>query len=156
MDTTVKTLVTFKSPAFNTSEPKEYFINPCCFGDDVAKWLTEQLRIKGYEIPEEPAQEDFGWYFNFRVSEIEHCFVIGHRPGVGNEEGLWIGWLERSRSFVAALFGARKRDIQPVAVHAIHEILSGSPQIRDVQWHFERDFASGHEEMGTREPSSLP
>ena len=154
MDTTVKTVVTFQSSAFNMSEPREYFINPCCFGDDLAKWLAEQLRKNGHQAAEAPGQEDFGWYFLFRIAGVEYCFVIGHRPGDQSEEGLWIGWLERSRGFIASLLGARKRGIQPVAARAIHEILSCSPQIRDVHWHFERDFDNGREEMGTPEPAS--
>jgi hypothetical protein len=154
MDTTFKTVVTFKSSAFNMSEPKETFINPCCFGDDVARWLAEQLRGKGYQATGEPGQEDFGWYLCFTESGIEHCFVIGHRPADNYEEGLWIGWLERTRGFLASLMGARKRGIQPAAARVIHEILSGSPQIRDVRWHFERDFDSGREETGTPEPLS--
>src|SRR5437588_675097 len=97
MSATDKTMVTFKSSAFNMSEPRDYFINPCCFGDDVAIWLTKQLRTKGYQASEAPGQEDFGWYFTFRASEIEHCFLIGHRPGDGKNEGEWIGWLERKR-----------------------------------------------------------
>jgi hypothetical protein len=44
METTVKTAVTLKSSTFNMSEPREYFINPGCFGDDLAKWLADQLR----------------------------------------------------------------------------------------------------------------
>src|SRR6185503_13266657 len=98
MDATVKTVVTFKSSAFNVSEPKEHFINPCCFGDDVARWLAEQLRDKGCQAGYVPGQEDFGWYFSFLVAGIEYCFVIGHRPGDENGEGVWIGWLERSRA----------------------------------------------------------
>jgi hypothetical protein len=31
--------VVFKSAAFNTPTPKEYFIHDCCFGDDVARWM---------------------------------------------------------------------------------------------------------------------
>jgi hypothetical protein len=154
MDTTVRTVVTFKSSAFNISEPKEYFINPGCFGDDVARWLSEQLGGSGYQAAEAPGQEDFGWYFRFTTSGIEHFFFIGYRPPDDNEEGVWIGWLERSRGFLATLAGARKRGIQPAAARAIHEILSGSPQIRDVHWHFARDFHSGREEAGTPEPSS--
>jgi hypothetical protein len=79
MDAPIKTVVTFKSSAFNMPEPKKYFINPSCFGDDLAIWLIDQLRGKGYEVSDAPGQEDFGWYSTFRVSEIEHCFVIGHR-----------------------------------------------------------------------------
>jgi hypothetical protein len=58
METTVKTVVTFKSSAFNMSEPREYFINPSCFGDDLAKWLAEQLRSNGHQASEVPGQED--------------------------------------------------------------------------------------------------
>lgn len=152
MDTTIKTVVTFKSSAFNISEPKKYFINPSCFGDDLAIWLINQLRGKGYEVSDAPLQEDFGWYFTFRASDVEHCFVIGHRPPDDNNEGLWIGWLERSRGFLLSLVGARKRGIQPVAGQVIHEILSGCSQIRDMRWHFAKDFDTGSAKM--RAPSS--
>ena len=91
MSATDKAMVTFKSSAFNMSEPRDYFINPGCFGDDVAIWLIKQLRTKGYQASEPPGQEDFGRYFTFRVSEIEHCFVIGHRPGDRKNEGERIG-----------------------------------------------------------------
>ena len=152
MDTTIKTLVTFRSSVFNMSEPKEYFINPCCFGDDVARWLAGQLRGKGHQADEVPGQEDFGWYLRFSVFGIAHCFVIGYRPGDDNEEGAWIGFLERRRGMIAFLLGVHKRGIQPAAVRAIHEILTGSPQIWDVRWHFRHDFDRGYEEMGTPEP----
>jgi len=52
------------------------------------------------------------------------CFVIGHRRGDDNEEGVWIGFLERRRGLVAFLLGVHKRGIQPAAVRAIHEILA--------------------------------
>jgi hypothetical protein len=91
METTVKTVVTLKSSTFNMSEPREYFINPGCFGDDLAKWLAEQLRSKRYQASEVPGQEDFGWYFTFVESGVEHCFVIGLRPGDDDAEDLWIG-----------------------------------------------------------------
>lgn len=154
MKTKSRMVVTFKSSVFNVSEARAYFINPSVFGDDVARWLAENLRSNGYQAAEAPGQEDFGWYFCFSVAGIEHCFVVGFRPGDNSNEGLWIGWLERSRSLVASLLGARKRGVQPAAVRAIHEILTRSPEIRDVRWHLQRDFDSGHEEMGTAEPFS--
>jgi hypothetical protein len=153
METTLKTVVTFKSSAFNMSEPREYFINPCCFGDDLATWLAEQLRRKGHQASEKPGQEDFGWYFTFLISGIEYFFVIGHQPGDG-AEGAWIGWLERKRGFVAFVLGGHKRGIHPDAAWAIHEILSSSSQIQNVRWHLRRDFDSGREESGTPTPSS--
>jgi hypothetical protein len=152
LSTTLKTVVTFKSAAFNLVEAKPYFINPCCFGDDVAKWVIQQLRTRGYKAADEPGQEDFGWYFTFVVMGMEYCFVIGHRPGDDKAEGIWIGWLERSRGFIASLLGGRKRGIHPAAAQVIHETLSNSSLITDVCWHFRRDFENGHEQIGTPGP----
>jgi len=139
MEPETRTVVTFESAAFNMAEPKDYFINPCCFGDDVAKWLISELRKQGVEADEKPGQEDFGWYLNFKVNGTEHTFVVGHRPNSDSEAGTWIGWLERSRGLVGSLLGGRKRGIRPSAVEAIHGILSTSPLIRDVRWHFQRE-----------------
>src|SRR5215472_16404147 len=106
MGTTVKTVVTFKSSAFNVSEHKEYFINPGCFGDDLAKWLGERLRSNGHQAANEPGQEDFGWYLIFKVDNISHCLVVGYRP----DDGVWICWLERHRGPLGSLFGFRRKD----------------------------------------------
>jgi len=35
----LQTHVTFRSAAFNTTAPKDYFINPDNFGEDLAYWL---------------------------------------------------------------------------------------------------------------------
>jgi hypothetical protein len=87
MDSEIRTLVTFESTAFNMAEPKAYFINPCCFGDEVAKWLIGELRRQGVDADEKPGQEDFGWYLNFEVTGTGHTFVIGHRPTGQSEDG---------------------------------------------------------------------
>jgi hypothetical protein len=101
----MRTVVTFESDAFNTSESKEYFINPGCFGNDVAQWLMARLRSAGVETDEEPGQEDFGWYFNFTVPEGRHCCVLGYGPAGEGESGVWIAWLERSRGLLRSLSG---------------------------------------------------
>jgi len=154
MDSEIRTVVTFESTAFNMAEPKNYFINPCCFGDDVAKWLIDELHKQGAEPEEKPGQEDFGWYLNFEVAGTGYTFVIGHRPTGQSEEGTWIGWLERNRGFIGSVLGGRKRGIQPSATEAIHRILASSPLIRDVRWHFQRDFDKGYEERGASSPQT--
>lgn len=155
MDTKVKTVVTFGSSTFNISEPRDYFINPGCFGDDVAKWLIERLRCKGYQAADTPGQEDFGWFFTFTVSGIEHCFVISYRPGNDYSEDVWIGWLERSRRLVASLLGARNNGIYLEAVEAIHGVLLDSPDIHDLRWYFQSDFDGGLEDKWSASPTSL-
>jgi len=134
------------------AEPKDYFINLCCFGDGVAKWLIGELRKQRVETDEKPGQEDFGWYLNFEVRGTGHTLLIGHRPTGVTEAGTWIGWLERSRSFIGSQLGGRERGIQLAAAEAIHRILSNSPLIRYVRWHFRRDFDKGFEERGASSP----
>lgn len=148
----MRTLVTFESAAFNTTEPRDYFINPCCFGDDACRWLMERLRQQGLPTASEPDQEDFGWYFDFTVPAGEHCCVITFRPpGPGTEAGLWIAWVERERSFVGSLIGGRDRGISPAATSAIHRALF-APEIRGVRWHLKGDFDDGQEGRGAPEP----
>jgi hypothetical protein len=148
----MKTLVTFESSAFNTSDEKDYFINPGCFGDDVAKWLMSRLRAAGVQSESEPGQEDFGWYFEFEVPEGTHSCVLSYRPGDGDEPGVWIAWLERSRGLVASLFGGRNRGISQAAAAAIHRALSGADEIANVRWHEKAQFDRGREELGAAEP----
>jgi hypothetical protein len=155
MNPEIRTVVTFESTAFNMAEPKDYFINPCCFGDDVAKWMIQELRKQGIKTEETPDQEDFGWYLDFEVRVTGHTFVIGHRPSGNSEAGTWIGWLERRRGFLGSITGGRDRGIDPLAVEAIHGILSNSTLIRDVRWHLRGEFDKGDEERGSSSPQPV-
>ena len=154
MASEIRTVVTFESSSFNMSDPKDYFINPCCFGDDVGRWLIGELRRNGVEADEEPGQEDFGWYVNFRSGALTHTFLIGHRPAGESEKGTWIAWLERSRGLIGSLAGRRKHGIDATAAEAIHRALSGSTLVQDIRWHFRDDFDTGHEERAASSPLS--
>lgn len=153
----MRTIVTFKSSAFNTSEPKEYFINECCYGDDLCKWLIKELKTAGTECDTEPGQEDFGWYFNFQVDGKPHCLVCGaQEPDEGTPVGTpatWILTLERAAGFIASLFDRRDKDIPLEAANKIHEALSSSPdKILDIKWHEKKDFEKGNDSSGTDRP----
>jgi len=50
----MRTEASFRSSAFNTSEVRDYFINDCCFGDDLAKWMISRLRQAGVATDDEP------------------------------------------------------------------------------------------------------
>src|SRR6266705_4805067 len=76
-----RTIVTFQSGAFNTSERRPYFINDGCYGDDVTRWIIGELHSRGIPSEPEPQQEDFGWYLTYRPGKAEHQFVLGYRPG---------------------------------------------------------------------------
>jgi len=145
MESEIRTVVTFESTAFNMTNPRDYFINPCSFGDDVAEWLIRELRKQGIRTDEKPGQEDFGWYFNFETEDVGNTFVIGHRPTGETEAGTWIGWLEHKRGVIGSILGGGKRGIQVSAAQAIQQILTGSSVVQDVRWHFQRDFDGGVE-----------
>jgi hypothetical protein len=148
MKSGIRTVVTFESTAFKMTKSKGYFVNPCCFGDDVAEWLIGELRKQGVRTDEKPGQEDFGWYLNFEAAGITHTFVIGHRPRGETETGIWIGWLERKRGLIGSILGQRKRGIQASAAQAIHQTLTASSAVREVRWHFRDDFNDGVERGG--------
>jgi len=126
------TEATFRSSAFNTSEVKPYFINPCCFGDDLAKWMIARLREIGIQTDGEPGQEDFGWYFEFEVPAGKHCCVLGYQDD--DPEGRWCLWLERSRGFLGSIFGKRRAGIDSAAVQALQTILGNAPEIHELEW----------------------
>src|SRR5215204_1450671 len=39
----MNTVFQFRSTRFNCTVPKDFFINPNCYGDDVAEWLSQKL-----------------------------------------------------------------------------------------------------------------
>ena len=150
----MRTVVTFQSSAFNTTEPRDHFINPGSFGDDAARWLGAALRASGLRADEEPGQEDFGWCIEFDVLEGRHCCVIGFRKEDDPADSVWIAWIERSRGILGSLAGLRRSGIAPSAVDALHQVLTGAPEIRNVRWHREDDFDAGREDAGAPPPEA--
>lgn len=129
----------FHSKYFNTTEPRDYFINPGCYGDDLAAWLIRELENAGIKTTSKPKQEDFGWFFNFMVKDIEHCVVVGFQPNDIEAGDCWIGWIERNAGFISALFGGRHRGILPEAIEIIDSILSSRSEIRQLKWVVNRE-----------------
>lgn len=148
----IRTLVTFESPAFNSTERRDYFINDCCYGDDVARVLMEHLRARGISTDAEPGQEDFGWCFGYRVGDTDYQFVVANRPTESSDRVVWIGWLERKAGLVASLLGFRNRGIQRDGVTTIHTAISSLPQVGKIRWHRKDDFDALKEELGQGDP----
>ncbi len=147
-----RTLVTFRSSAFNTTEEHADFINPGTYGDDLARWLIVQLAERGFAADPDPGQEDFGWYIKTRIDNQRYCFVVGYRPGDQGEQGDWIVWIERDPGFLGSVLGGRSRGVRPAAMRALHTILSAAPEIGDIRWHERADFDAGKEELGAAQP----
>lgn len=148
----MRTIVTFHSSAFNTAESKPYFINPGCFGDDLARWLRARFREAGVTTDEEPGREDFGWYLNFATPEEPHTCVVGLRPGEADREPEWVLWIERTRGLMGSMFGGRRRGIAPSAITLLHRVLSNAPDVAALRWHEQHDFDAGREETASVVP----
>jgi hypothetical protein len=129
----IQNCVIFRTSAFNTTVPKNYFNNPSCFGDDAARWIMVELGIRGFHTDVEPNQQDFGWYFTFEAAGIRHHAVIGYRPAAYGGEGEWICWVERKAGVFGAVFKMTKK-VKPEAVKAIQEVLSSSPAVKVVKF----------------------
>jgi hypothetical protein len=125
----IQNCVVFRSSAFNTTVPRDYFKNPSCFGDDAARWIMVELGIRGFQTGAEPTQEDFGWGFTFEAAGTRHHVVLGYRPVAYGGEGEWICWVERKVGSLGAILKMTKK-IKPEAVQAIQDVLSSSPAMK--------------------------
>jgi hypothetical protein len=149
----VRTVVAFRSDAFNCTEPREYFINECCFGDDVGAWLIRELRDRGVDVDAEPDQEDWGWYVTCRTDGSEYTVGIGFRPGdTENDPGEWLCFIERRVGLLGRLRGERKEDMSASLPKAIDDVLKSADHVRDVRWHFKSDFDALDEAAWANEP----
>lgn len=151
----------FQSTLFNKTEERDYFINPDCFGDDVCCFLISRLKDAGVNCEDEPRQEDWGWYFNFRIDDVQYAFNCGLRrnwgapPGIEEEswDEAWICFVERRGKGFLSLFGGGDKTVALEAVQQIHNALASTDAISSIRWHEQKEFDKNNEEAGTATPN---
>jgi hypothetical protein len=85
--------IEIETDAFEHREVKPHFINPCCFGEDLATWVRHQLSSlsqRGFHF-DEPIQEDYGW--GFWVKRNTDSFWVAFAfmaEGPTEEPGRWM------------------------------------------------------------------
>jgi len=136
--------ILFQSNRFNLSEIKPHFINPCCFGEDLARWLASSLAQRGIRVGD-LHQEDWGW--EFAAAHATNCYYIG----VGGNSleirqmrtgGEWRVMISKRRSLVEKITRKSKlKDEEPIIVTLL-ALLQSEPSISDV--HLEMRTKSGH------------
>ena len=80
--------MTVETDLFEHREVKPHFINPCCFGEDFARWLRRELADTaafGFELSE-PIQEDYGWGF-WADRQADRFWIALSYCGDGPAEG---------------------------------------------------------------------
>ena len=132
MDLKKNTHVTLRTVKFNVSEPKEYFINPNCFGDDFANWLMVKLTDQNIVVEKDgPDQEDFGWYVNFTVDDDEITCVIVY----SESDEKWFLILEYNVGIIGTILGRRNKHVANNVVNVLDEILKAEPEFYSVEWY---------------------
>ena len=110
--------ITVETELFEHRKPKPHFINPCCFGEDFAAWMKEQissLAQSGFTFSE-LIQEDYGWGFWARRGEDPFLIafgVVGDAPHEGPAQWIVIVTYDPGLNVVKRLF--HKPDAQAFA-----------------------------------------
>ena len=148
----MRTHVTFLSDAFNRTEKKENFINPCCFGEDLARWLIQRLAGPDLVVTDEPCQEDWGWEVFVTCSGKRFFIGIGQYE-LDGELG-WLCFIESRLPFYKRWLGVVDASEQQRVCVSFHSVLASSPEIRDIRWHTKENFRKGSEEDWKKEPTA--
>jgi hypothetical protein len=85
--------MSIETDLFEHREVKPHFINLCCFGEDFANWLRDQiadLKHGGFELSE-PIQEDYGWGFWVSREQDQYWIALSYcGDGPTEEPAEWV------------------------------------------------------------------
>jgi hypothetical protein len=124
----------FRSSRFNLSGVGDHFINPCCFGEDLAAWLREKLTERGIHA-DPPGQEDWGWYLGLSHDGAKYLLGISgnaDESSTTENDGEWRIVVDKSRSVGQRLRGSGKITQDDPMVAAIEEILRAESNFHDL------------------------
>lgn len=102
--------ITFRTDKFNLSVVGSDFINDCCFGEDLSRWLASELPSAGI-VADVICMEDFGWA---NLAECQGAPYLMCVAGNSDEDpanpncGEWHVMLERERTLVQKLLGRNR------------------------------------------------
>jgi hypothetical protein len=124
--------ILFKTSRFNLSKVGEHFINPCCFGEDLAAWLGTKLSDRNIQV-RPPYQEDWGWELPVKhgIKSYYLCMNGNSDNGANKDEGEWRIIVEKRRSIWQRVSGTGKIAATDAMGRLIEDILSSEPTIRN-------------------------
>jgi len=126
----------FETNRFNLSEVKEHFINPCCFGEDLAAWLRGKLLEAGSEVTA-PDQEDWGWYIEANYNGSWYFVGMGGNADEGGQssnQGEWRIMVEKRLSLWGKLTGRNELSEAGDMMAAIRDILEAETDFTNVRY----------------------
>src|SRR5262245_14802757 len=126
--------ILFKTSRFNLSTVGERFINPCCFGEDLAEWLRTKLIDRELAVSQ-PYQEDWGWELPVTQGADSYYLCMSgnsDESSANRDEGEWRIIVEKKRSMGQRLKGTGEIAGDDQMVRKIEEILCAEATIREV------------------------
>jgi len=125
--------ILFRSRFFNLSKVGEHFINPCCFGEDLAAWLRSRLAEKNVHAGT-PYQEDWGWELPVTLGgESYYLGMNGNPDRPGINEGEWQIMVSKRRSMWQRLTGTGRVTADDPLLLLVEQILSEEPAINNMR-----------------------
>jgi hypothetical protein len=119
---------------FNVSKVGEYFINPCCFGEDLAAWLRIKLADRVATVGP-PGQEDWGWYLQVKYDRDSYLLGMSgyaEENSANADDGEWRIVVKKNRSIWQWMSGKGQITVQDGMFALIQTILRNEPAIREV------------------------
>src|SRR5882762_1871246 len=126
--------VLFRTQRFNLSITKEHFINPDCFGEDLAAWLKDKLIDRGRDV-RQFGQEDWGWYLKVKNKESYFLGMNGIPIETDQNQkdfGEWRIIVKTNRSIGQWLGNRCKMNADDEMLVLIEEILRAESDFADV------------------------
>jgi hypothetical protein len=115
--------ILFRTDQFNLRQVGGHFINDCCFGEDLAEWLSARLRDEGNRT-EKIYQEDWGWEIRCTQNDRGYYLgVSGAREGDDSDYGEWRIMITKRRSLLEAFLGKERFHSGEPIVQGIYRVL---------------------------------
>ena len=128
--------VTFRSRRFENRTPQPHFINPNCFGEDLAGWLREGMDAAF--TPGDVIQEDYGWGLWANAGGEPYWIYVGVMDeSVGEEVAEWMVGVayDPGLSLVKRLFGKPNPSQLLAICRGIDARLRNTPEsIERIEW----------------------
>jgi hypothetical protein len=121
----------FETSRFNLSQPRDYFINDCCFGDDTAEWLRGKLAELAIQATKQE-QEDWGWYINVVHGGSSYFVGIGGNAegATSGNRGEWRLMIEKQRSLMEKIIGKNRMAENEELIGVLRRIVEKEPDMK--------------------------
>jgi len=126
--------ITVETDLFEHREVKPHFINPCCFGEDLAAWMKQELsRVAdfGFDLSQ-VIQEDYGWVFLASRSKDRFWIAFSYvadGPQVPPAQWVISGTYNPGLNLIKRLFHKPDRQSWEYLQAKIRQVVTSNPAI---------------------------